>query len=133
MLSSPAIRIGIAFPPDGESTKMAVLASSPFGLGSHLINSLPTLAMAACLRSAGAPGRRSVVCVGNGKRGRIILDTLNRVMVYPLDEFADTDAFQRLRELLRQKIELLADSREQWAQMEERASVARPLSAAQQL
>ena len=46
-------------------------------------------------------------------------------MVYPLDEFADADAFQRLRELLRQKIELLADGREQWAQMKERASVAR--------
>ena len=68
---------------------------------------------------------RSVVCVGKGKRGQIILDTLNRAMVYPLDEFADADAFQRLRELLRQKVELLADGREQWAQMEERASVAR--------
>jgi hypothetical protein len=40
---------------------MTVLASSPFGLENHLINSLPPRAMAAWLRSAGAPGRRLTI------------------------------------------------------------------------
>jgi hypothetical protein len=40
---------------------MTVYASSPFGLESHLISSLPPQAMAAWLRSAGAPGRRLTI------------------------------------------------------------------------
>jgi membrane associated rhomboid family serine protease len=71
---------------------------------------------------------RSVIHLGKGWTGRVILDVGKRVMVYPTREFANPNAFEQLRELLKQRIEALPEGTPRWLAMDARASVADQLT-----
>jgi membrane associated rhomboid family serine protease len=70
----------------------------------------------------------SVAVFGRGKRAAVVLDTTRRAFVYPLREFANENAADMIRDILRRRIAALEGGAAQWQQIEKRHSVAGALA-----